>query len=183
MAAASLDLSFLAPEKAVQVLFSGTAPRLRDTSPKMLSNAADSQKAISYSLLGLFQGTPAWQRLASLHPPPLTKSKRWPRRLLSPRGGGGVLQQSGGTCGGAGVPVARGGCKLERLQVPVLPKFSNFCYAEKCKKKKKDGAHRDALVGDGGRGGEVAGRCACPRPGPRAILGYPVRRSEVGKGI
>lgn len=85
-AAASLDLSLLAPEKAVQVLFSGTAPGLRDPRPKMLSNAADSQKAISYLLSGLFQGTPAWQRLASLQPPRLTKSKRWPRRLCPPPG-------------------------------------------------------------------------------------------------
>lgn len=64
-AAASLGLSLLAPEKAVRVLFSGTAPGLLGIRPKMLSNAAASQKAISYSLPGLFQGTPAWQRLAA----------------------------------------------------------------------------------------------------------------------
>lgn len=131
----------------------------------MLSNAADSQKAISYSLLGLFQGTPAWQRLASLQPPPLTKSKRWPRRLLSPRGGGGVLQQSGGTCGGAGVPVARGVCKLERLQVPVLPKFSNFCYAETCKKKKKRRGAQGCLGWGRGQGRGSGGEVCVPPPG------------------
>lgn len=97
-----------------------------------------------------------------------------------------MLQQSGGTCGRAGVPLARGGCKLERLQVLVLPKFSIFCYAETCKiiKKKKTGRiGMPWLGGGGGLGASGGGRCACPLPGPRGILGYPVRGNEVGKGI
>lgn len=102
-AAASLDLSLLAPEKAVQVLFSGTAPGLRDPCPKMLSNAAEGQKAISYLLLGLFQGTPAWQGLASL--PRLTKSKRRPRSVCLPGAGGNGLGQSGGAAAGLPFPL------------------------------------------------------------------------------
>ncbi|XP_029869372.1 uncharacterized protein LOC115341132 isoform X2 [Aquila chrysaetos chrysaetos] len=38
------------------------------------------------------------------------------KTVPSPGRGGGGLQQSGGACGRAGVPVARGGCKLEKLQ-------------------------------------------------------------------
>lgn len=132
----------------------------------MLSNAADSQKAISYLLLGLFQGTPAWQRLASLQSLRLTKIQTVAAKILPTlRVGGGGLQQSIGACGRAGVPVTREGCKLERLQVPVLPKCSIFPSSE-TRKKKRRGAQR-------WRSGCLrGGLCACPFPRSRSISGY-----------
>lgn len=109
-AAASLGLPLLAPETVIQVLFSGTAPEPRVPRPKMLSNAEDSQKAISFLLPGLLQGTPAWERLASSQPSALGKIQTGGREAfrLPPGAGGAGLQRSGGTCGRAVAPVARG---------------------------------------------------------------------------
>lgn len=69
------------------------------------------------------------------------------------RVGGGGLQQSIGACGRAGVPVTREGCKLERLQVPVLPKCSIFPSSETRKKKKTGRAEMEI--------GLLAGRFVC----------------------
>lgn len=177
-AAASLGLSLLAPEKAVRVLFSGTAPGLLGIRPKMLSNAAASQKAISYSLPGLFQGTPGWHRLAApqLRAP---KIQTVAAKTSNPRGEG--WWASAVRRGGDG-SVARAEWKLEGLQVPVLPQFSIFLSAETCK---IDGARGD---GDGAIGavrvpsresGEWAGG---GRDGEGEIRGGEKQRMGEGSG-